>query len=200
MRRAPIASTRACSTASNTARACCPDGCSRRCMAGSWQARRRAIESAWPRTTAASALPSLRGGSGKRTLPPISPGRSAAKATSSSGLRASARKHPVTARLNGSVGDSFDEGLTLMFEAISRLSLPPPGEAKSGQSHVHGGLRQFDAEAALIELGDDRPFQFVAFVQEGEPERKTDIVEDFGIFRPDDHGARAHHCRDVAVH
>jgi hypothetical protein len=60
----------------------------------------------------------LRGGSGKRTLPPISPGRSAAKATSSSGLRASARKQPVTARLKGSVGDSFDDGLALMLEAI----------------------------------------------------------------------------------
>src|SRR5712675_643544 len=31
MRRAPIASTRACSTASNTARACCPPGTSFRC-------------------------------------------------------------------------------------------------------------------------------------------------------------------------
>ena len=54
MRRAPIASTRACSTASNTARACWPPGCRRRCTAGSWQASRSAIESAWPRTIAAS--------------------------------------------------------------------------------------------------------------------------------------------------
>ncbi len=38
MRRAPIASTRACSTASNTARACWPAGCRRRCSGVSWQA------------------------------------------------------------------------------------------------------------------------------------------------------------------
>ena len=37
---------------------------------------------------------SLRGGSGSRALPPIRPGRSAAKVTSSSGLRASARRQP----------------------------------------------------------------------------------------------------------
>ena len=105
MRRAPIASTRACSTASKTARACWPAGCRRRCTAGSWQASRSAIESAWPRTIAASARDSLRGGSGSRALPPIRPGRSAAKATSSSGLRAIARRQPATARLNGSVGN-----------------------------------------------------------------------------------------------
>src|SRR5215831_1293991 len=200
MRRAPIASTRACSTASKTARACCPAGCRRRCSAALWQASRKAMASAWPRTTAASALPSLRGGSGKRTLPPNSPGRSAAKATSSSGLRASARKQPVTARLKGSVGDSFEDGLILMLEAMRRLSLPRPGEAKSGQSDVHRGLRQFDPEATLIELCNDRPFEFVALVQEGESKRKTDIVEDFGIFRPGDHGAWTHYSRDVAVH
>ena len=76
------------------------------------------MESALPRTIAASALLSLRGGSGSRTLPPIRPGRSAAKLTSRSGLRASARRQPVTARLNGSVGNSFDDGLLLMLEAI----------------------------------------------------------------------------------
>ena len=43
MRRAPIASTRACSTASNTARACWPPGICRRCTAGSWQASRSAM-------------------------------------------------------------------------------------------------------------------------------------------------------------
>ena len=54
MRRAPIASTRACSTASNTARACCPPGTSLRCTVGSWQASLSAMASAWPRTIAAS--------------------------------------------------------------------------------------------------------------------------------------------------
>ena len=56
------------------------------------------------------------------------------------------------------------------------------------------------AKAALVELRHDRPLQLIAFVQEGEPEGKADIVEDFGIFRPDDHRARTHHRRDVAVH
>ena len=116
MRREPIASTRACSTASNTARACWPPGNSRRCTAASWQASLSATESAWPRTIAASCRVSLRGGSGSRTLPPTSPGRSAANETSSSGLRAIARRQPVTARLNGSVGDSLLCAFGLMLE------------------------------------------------------------------------------------
>ena len=90
------------------------------------------MESAWPRTIAASALPSLRGGSGSRTLPPIRPGRSAAKETSSSGLRASARRQPVTARLNGSVGDSFADGLVLMLEAMVRSRSSPALAADDG--------------------------------------------------------------------
>src|SRR6266566_4022757 len=77
------------------------------------------MESAWPRTIAASPPLSFRGGSGRRALPATMPGRSAAKATSSSGLRAIARRHPVTARLNGSVGDSFDGFLGLMFDDIT---------------------------------------------------------------------------------
>ena len=76
------------------------------------------MESAWPRTIAASGPESLRGGSGRRALPLMMPGRSAAKATSSSGLRAMARRQPVTARLNGSVGDSFAGLLPLRFEVM----------------------------------------------------------------------------------
>ena len=64
------------------------------------------MESAWPRTIAASRLLILRAGSGSRALPGDSPGRSAAKVTSSSGALAIARRHDVTARLNGSVGAS----------------------------------------------------------------------------------------------
>src|SRR5258708_15183970 len=77
---------------------------------------RNAVASAWPRTIAASAAVSLRGGSGSRALPPAIPGRSAANATSSSGRRAMARRHPVTARLNGSFGASLAGVLGLMFE------------------------------------------------------------------------------------
>src|SRR5262245_3796899 len=145
---------------------------------------------------AASALPSLRGGSGRRTFPPNSPGRSAANATSRSGLRESARMQPVTARLNGSVGDSLDVDLLLMLEAIRQ----PRNDPRSAKRHIHRRLRQLNTEAALIELSDNRAFKFVTLVQKGEPERKSDIVEDLGVFRPDDHRARAHYGRDVAVH
>src|SRR5262245_20109565 len=65
------------------------------------------MASAWPRTMAASGAVNLRGGSGKRALPPLMPGRSAANETSRSGFLAMARTHPVTARLNGSVGLSL---------------------------------------------------------------------------------------------
>src|SRR5262245_24058114 len=203
IRRAPIASTRACSTASNTARACCPPGTSLRCTIGSWQASLSAMASAWPRTIAASEAASLRGGSGKRALPPTMPGRSAAKDTSSAGLRAMARKHPVTARLNGSVGLSLAALLPLKLDDISRelLNRPrAPDTARSAQRHVHRGFRQLHPEAALIELGHDRPLQLVALVEEGEPEGKSDVLEDVGVLGPHNHRARAHDGRDVAVH
>src|SRR5262245_57120012 len=67
---------------------------------------------------------SLRGGSGRRALPPTMPGRSAANVTSSAGLRAMARRQPVTARLNGSVGLSRLELLPLKFEAMGEKSFP----------------------------------------------------------------------------
>ncbi len=79
------------------------------------------MELALPRTIAASRLPSLRGGSGSRTLPPTSPGRSAAKETSSSLLRAMARRQPPSARLNGSVGDSLAGALGLLLDAMAVL-------------------------------------------------------------------------------
>src|SRR5260370_20192304 len=65
---------------------------------------------------AASAAVSLGGGSGSRAFPPAIPGRSAANATSSSGWRAMARRHPVTARLKGSFGASLAGVLGLMFD------------------------------------------------------------------------------------
>src|ERR1700694_2641983 len=73
---------------------------------------------------AASAAESLRAGRGTRAFPPTMPGRSAAKPTSRSGLRAIARRHPVTARLNGSVGLSLGEALALLLADIVLLSLP----------------------------------------------------------------------------
>ena len=80
-----------------------------------------AIESACPRTIAASVALSLRAGSGSRALPPTMPGRSAAKPTSRSGFFAIARMQPVTARLNGSVGLSFAVGFGLMLEDMMVL-------------------------------------------------------------------------------
>src|SRR5215218_10570964 len=68
---------------------------------------------------AASAEPSLRGGSGSRALRPLMPARSAAKLTSRSGTRAIARMQPPTARLNGSVGLSFAGSLGLLLEAMT---------------------------------------------------------------------------------
>ncbi len=61
-------------------------------------------------------------------------------------------------------------------------------------------FRKLLTEAALIEFGNDRPLQFVALVDEREPEGKADVLEDVGVLRPGDDGARAHDGRDVAVH
>src|SRR3954469_23886488 len=186
MRREPSASTRACSTASNTPRACGLPGISLRCTFGSWQASRKAMESAWPRTIAASRLLILRAGSGNRALPGARPGRSAAKVTSSSGALAMARRQDVTARLNGSVGASLGPMRNLLLVVVivasphvvpaqagthnHRRSLHAQGRY-SGKRHVDRGLRQFGVEAALVELGNQRPLQFVALVEEGDAER-----------------------------
>src|SRR5215472_18845795 len=50
----------------------------------------------------------------------------------------------------------------------------------SAQCDVHRAFRQLLPEAALIELGDDRPLELVALVEEGEPEREADVLEDVG--------------------
>src|SRR6202042_2384375 len=95
-----------------------------RCTLGSWQASFSAIESAWPRTMAASRLVILRAGSGSRALPGARPGRSAANVTSSSGALAIARRQAVTARLKGSVGASFDPVRNLLLDVVI-LALSP---------------------------------------------------------------------------
>src|SRR5215211_8194958 len=107
-----------------------------------------------------------------------------------------ARRHPATARLNGSVGASFCVLLPLMLEAMCRSRT----NRTSAQRDVDGGFRQLRAEAALIELGNDGPLQLVALVEERQPEREAEVLEDLGVLRPGDHGARAHDGRDVAVH
>src|SRR5713226_2004713 len=187
MRRAPIASTRACSTASKMALAVSPSGSMRRWIAGLWQASLSAIESAWPRRIAASPLLIRRGGSGRRTRACETIGFSAAKPTSSSGLPAIARKHAATARLKGSAG-----GSALLFFVVFEIDI-------SAQRHVHRRLGQVAAEAALVELRHDRPLQLVAFVEEGQPEGEADVAENLGVLRPGNHRAWAHDGRDVAV-
>src|SRR3989442_3286882 len=199
MRSAPIASTRACSTDENTARACCPPGISRRCTAGLWQPSRNAIESAWPRTMAASRVLSLRGGSGSRALPAASPGRSAANPTSSSGRLAIARRQPATARLNGSVGASLPGFFGLVLELIA-IASPGRSNCALAQRDVHRGFGKLGVEAALIEFGDDRPFQLIALVEKRDAEREAEVAENLRVLRPGNHRARAHHGRDVAVH
>src|SRR5471030_2161041 len=69
----------------------------------------------------------------------------------------------------------------------------------SAHRHVHRRLRELRVEAALIEFGNQRPFQFVAFIEEGDAERKTDVGENLGIFSPGDHRTRAHHRRQIAI-
>ena len=107
MRLAPIASTRACSIASNTARASPPEGASVACRAGSWQATERAAASAWPRITAISVLVGTRDGSGRRAILPERPGGSFVNTTSTALSAAIERVASVTARLNGSSGASL---------------------------------------------------------------------------------------------
>ncbi len=51
----------------------------------------------------------------------------------------------------------------------------------STQRDIDRRFRQLHSETALIELGHDRPLELVALVQEGEPEREADILEDVGI-------------------
>src|SRR6478672_4725262 len=82
------------------------------------------MESAWPRTIAASRLVILRAGSGSRALPGARPGRSAANVTSSSGALAIARRQEVTARLNGSVGASLDPVRNLELDVVIPTSPP----------------------------------------------------------------------------
>ena len=71
-----------------------------------------------------------------------------------------ARRQPVTARLNGSVGESFDDGFGLLLEAIVYLSSAAApdlsGTIITGQSRLRG---VYDS-ATLTELsGNSTPKQ-----------------------------------------
>ncbi len=109
MAREPIASTRACSRASNTARACLPSGASLAWMRMSWQARLSARESPMPRVIATSSFVAFFGSSGRRARLPASAGLSLAKPTSSSLSPEMARMATVNARLKLSASEpDFD--------------------------------------------------------------------------------------------
>src|SRR3954471_11634398 len=77
---------------------------------------------------AASRRVILRAGSGSHALPGARPGRSEANVTSSSGALAIARRHDVTARLNGSVGASLEPVRNLELLVVMPQS---PGDRTS---------------------------------------------------------------------
>ena len=51
---------------------------------------------------------------------------------------------------------------------------------------MRGSERQVHAEGALVELGDDRSFEFIAAIEETDAERGAHILEDPGVLRPSD--------------
>src|SRR5258708_5760222 len=131
------------------------------------------MESAWPRTIAASRLVILRAGSGSRALPGANPGRSAANVTSSSGFFAIARRQAVTARLNGSVGASFDPVRNFWFDVViaspysarSLQQLRKPVTRHAAGIAVNcterfiatGAVESWSLNAHGVEIGSHRP-------------------------------------------
>src|SRR6056297_756153 len=129
-----------------------------------------------------------------------------------------ARRQDATERLTGSFGASLASP-GLRFEIDMRLRLRLMGRARlmsapallsprkrdvvgpwaSAQRDIGCALRQFLTEAALIEFRHEGALELVALVEEGELEGKADIIEDLGILGPDDHRARTHHRRQIAV-
>ena len=98
------------------------------------------------------------------------PGRSAAKVTSSSGLRAIARRQPATARLNGSVGRFLAGSCLACGSRHGTIAGCRAPQLSATLTELSGNSC---AEAALIELGDERPLQLVAFVEEGDAGRRS---------------------------
>ena len=127
MRREPIASTRACSTASNTPRACGLPGISLRCTLGSWQASFSAIESAWPRTMAASRLSSCAPARAAAPCPAPGPAarrRRSLRAPASSRSRAG-RRHRALERLGRRfLGSGAEFGVAGHCRSLQRLRKP----------------------------------------------------------------------------
>src|SRR5205085_8588698 len=135
-------------------------------------------ESAAPRASATSRGSSPGPGEGTRAVLPDAGATSDANTTSTSGSCAIARDAPASARRKRSI-----------FSATGASLAGLPDHA----------LRKILAEHPLIIFGDQRPFGFIALVQEADPERVADVSENVRVLRPADHGARAHDRRNVAV-
>ena len=77
--------------------------------------------------------------------------------------------------------------------------LPAGGISPIKSSLSHHALGQLGAEHALVIFGHQHALCLVAFVEERQAEGEADVAEDFGVLRPCDDSAGAHHGRDVAV-
>ena len=151
--------------------ASCGCGCRGRRASAPWNRR-------GPRVIAISLRDGFLGSSGRRARLPASAGLSLAKATSSSWSPAMARMHTLTRALE-----------IVRFRPLSACPrVLSPGPAMLEQSlSIRGGNRPSSrcypsttltansgsscAEGALIELGNQRPLELVALVEEGEAER-----------------------------
>ena len=164
MRLAPIASTRACSIASNTARARRRPARASRAAPDRGRRRRSAAASAWPRMTAISVLVGTREGSGSRAILPlerraarcvnttshlvVGGDRAARSAQGSSAPRLGAASTGTISLLDSGLPGRACDAHAVVTPLRARLEL------QLSQRHVGGRLRQVLAEAALIVLGD----------------------------------------------
>src|SRR5690625_4407080 len=109
--------------------------------------------------------------------------------------RAAPRRSMVPARRMAR-GGSPRHGLVMTWPAATW-----PNALASAEADARRAFRQFLAKAFLVDFRHGLAFQLVAFVEEGHAEGESVIAaEDFGILRPGDDGARAHHRREIAIH
>src|SRR5579872_4361764 len=177
MRLEPKASTRACSSDSKIALASGPPGTRFACTASSWYLSRNARLSAAPRSCATSSAGRSRAGLGRRTRRPDSPAGSGPNVTLTSSSSAIARNVVAVARLKISVGEK-----SCAMRPVTLLH----------QGRVDAGLGQLGTKAALVVFRHRGPLGLVALVEERQPERKGEIVEDAGVLGPCHHRARRH--------
>src|SRR4051812_5128377 len=60
-------------------------------------------------------------------------------------------------------------------------------------------LRKVRSEDALKIFRDQWALGLIAFIEKSHPESEADVTEDQRILCPADHGARAHHGRNIAI-